>query len=1041
MLVLQLSIGACQGITRYSTRDPRPHRLDDWRNSQIKPEDDRQYRNWFRDGRSIDAAPPQLPWVEALKHSLYLTLVREKIDGIVDKSGFNKDYREDDVDLWENIRRAPFRMNGKERGPIFGDIAILSRGKLIESKDGYMFVEDEDVRDCIECHLYSARSNELEAEKMLRKVCKGTNCENNNVRALWTVRRIRHRNYNDDEPPYRYELMFSIAAAKSDSENLNYNSPTQTFTISETDRSVTRQEPYERKKYIPLPEGTTEKSVLEDYNKKHYVVFNEDYVPVHSSPSNLYKEAESHTERTYWIHRNIDYRQMKSPNRKVHFPESVESHEDKQSVPVLNTGEIYFNEQNKGIKSQHYHFVDNDYIQSGYKPDSKIKANKKYENGDKVFTEIEYGKYENDNVNRKLPTITHLHHHYYLDDDGVPILKYNIPSTHFANHEIYLPNPSKESYLPKDLNKPIHIYSEDKTPSTKIYNPINQQQTSNTIVSNTYPSLSTMPIVIPESEWSKFNNFTNTNNFISPTITTIPQTTQQTRRVRPTKPFRPSPEEVKIKYSEMDPLYLPTTSIPISHFTESQIDTTILQQNNSESKQFTSIQPPVSTEILSTTFYPATETTLDEIKKTEFTSAHTYIENTEEEKNTEVSTEKIQMVLPEENFSTTRPITRQSSYSTTRNDRRSTKVSENKKAERPTRKSNRRVKLQKNFAELVNAQLPPPEKSSGATTPYTVATVTQPSFENIRKPTVTPIDDITPTVMIGGKSTRNRTNFVPRNPRAKYQRKTSNWSSRKIQPRAKLFYRETTTTEPTTKIQDDNDDTNATVDIRYITNTHENFSENPENETTRNFDNTTDFNEPRDDYVTRLYSTTIIDDVTDVKTETTIFDDSQTEYSKSIPDIDNSETDNIDATTTDYSNVKTTYVTSESYRNYSSVPYEDEFTPLTKKSLVTSISLKLGNKTMPFVSTQPSKNVYTENEDSENSEKITEILQEYDLKNPQSAVVSKIDKNDTDFNIYKAEEVPKNKNLQEDTKEIDIISRKIINHAKSVNLGVYNKTI
>ncbi|KAK9884412.1 hypothetical protein WA026_007258 [Henosepilachna vigintioctopunctata] len=144
----------------------------------------RNTENHARNSRAQGDEPPITDWEIGLREAVHQALLRD---------GHN------DHLLHEFLEKAPFY--GKHDAQAFGDIAILARGQLYATPTGLNFVQDPYYNDCDECH-------------NKRRKCKNEQCEQHVLNglkqlvALWTVKRIRHR---DDNYGHRYEIEYTIS--------------------------------------------------------------------------------------------------------------------------------------------------------------------------------------------------------------------------------------------------------------------------------------------------------------------------------------------------------------------------------------------------------------------------------------------------------------------------------------------------------------------------------------------------------------------------------------------------------------------------------------------------------------------------------------------------------------------------------------------------------------------------------------------------------------------------------------------------------------
>ncbi|KAF2901373.1 hypothetical protein ILUMI_04812 [Ignelater luminosus] len=101
--------------------------------------------------------------------------------------------------LREYLHSAPI-IGRQDTATPFGDIAIVARGQLYSAPGGFQFVQDPYQNDCDGCHNAPPR-------------CDRASCENwkpqghERLLALWTVKRIRHR---DSNYGYRYEMEYKV---------------------------------------------------------------------------------------------------------------------------------------------------------------------------------------------------------------------------------------------------------------------------------------------------------------------------------------------------------------------------------------------------------------------------------------------------------------------------------------------------------------------------------------------------------------------------------------------------------------------------------------------------------------------------------------------------------------------------------------------------------------------------------------------------------------------------------------------------------------
>ncbi|KAJ2949623.1 hypothetical protein O0L34_g15547 [Tuta absoluta] len=223
---------------------PMPIPLNEWHHDRRDSRAGTLHETIKTDAPPSVAAVPAHYWEDALRHSVYLTLVRDKIDQLIAKGEVispdskpdqyvSKDI--DDHDLWEKIKTAPFDRIQEEEPSSFGDVTIMAIGRLIEEKNGFRFTEDE-------------RSKEK---------CKDEKCMDG-VKAFWSVKRVRQREVETSPGKYHYELTFSVSSQHPKKQKKPYENPVRTFTVKETNQNQALDMPQEhraKEKLRILPPG------------------------------------------------------------------------------------------------------------------------------------------------------------------------------------------------------------------------------------------------------------------------------------------------------------------------------------------------------------------------------------------------------------------------------------------------------------------------------------------------------------------------------------------------------------------------------------------------------------------------------------------------------------------------------------------------------------------------------------------------------------------------------------------------------------------
>lgn len=228
---LQFQTQRCPAIEEDDFK-PTPIPLNDWRH------DKRGGRaGTLHDIIKTDASPtvavlPAHYWEDALRHSVYLTLVRDKIDQLIAKglvvspdSSHEQHYSTevDDHDLWEKIKSAPFDRLREQELSSTSDVQIMAKGRLLEENGGFRFSEDD------------TSSNK----------CEDDTCSEG-VKAFWSVKRVRQRDDETSPGKYHYELTFSVTSQVPKKKRNSYENTIRTFTVRETEpqRSHWTNKPY-----------------------------------------------------------------------------------------------------------------------------------------------------------------------------------------------------------------------------------------------------------------------------------------------------------------------------------------------------------------------------------------------------------------------------------------------------------------------------------------------------------------------------------------------------------------------------------------------------------------------------------------------------------------------------------------------------------------------------------------------------------------------------------------------------------------------------
>ncbi|RVE54260.1 hypothetical protein evm_001087 [Chilo suppressalis] len=221
---------------------PIPIPLEQWSHEKREARVGTLHETMNTDKATTVAAVPAHYWEDALRHSVYLTLVRDKIDQLIAKgivvSPDTKPEQHtskevDDHDLWEKIKKAPFDRIVEDDHASFGDVTIMAKGRLLEEDSGFRFAEDE-------------RS---------REDCKDDKCMKG-VKAFWSVKRVRQRDEEISTGKYHYELTFSVNSQPPKKERKQHETPIRTFTVRENPPDIIVAKPEGRPYYqAPFPQA------------------------------------------------------------------------------------------------------------------------------------------------------------------------------------------------------------------------------------------------------------------------------------------------------------------------------------------------------------------------------------------------------------------------------------------------------------------------------------------------------------------------------------------------------------------------------------------------------------------------------------------------------------------------------------------------------------------------------------------------------------------------------------------------------------------
>ncbi|XP_069360192.1 mucin-5AC-like [Maniola hyperantus] len=273
---------------------PTPIPLSDWHHDRRAGRATTLHETFRTDAPRAVAAVPAHYWEDALRHSVYLTLVRDKIDQLIakgevispnSKPGSYDSKEIDDHDLWDKIKTAPFDRIQEEEPGAFGDVTLMAKGRLLEDEGGFRFAEDE-------------RSKEK---------CSGDDCTRD-VKAFWSVKRVRQRETSPGK--YHYELTFSVISQIPKKQRKPHENPIRTFTVKESSPYGVIDKPQEHRRFGHRlhPTSRPERAIwvhknispVKQTGRKHYLhgldrifssFFSDDEEEEYDPPTQKYKQG------------------------------------------------------------------------------------------------------------------------------------------------------------------------------------------------------------------------------------------------------------------------------------------------------------------------------------------------------------------------------------------------------------------------------------------------------------------------------------------------------------------------------------------------------------------------------------------------------------------------------------------------------------------------------------------------------------------------------------------------------------------------------
>ncbi|XP_014357504.2 flocculation protein FLO11 [Papilio machaon] len=349
---------------------PTPIPLDEWRPGERRGRAGTLHETIQTASPPTTVVIPAHYWEDALRHSVYLTLVRDKIDQLIAKDDISaSDNKEnnhelrniDDQDLWEKIKAAPFDRLKEDESTTYGDVTILARGRLLEESKGYRFREDD-------------KSHEK---------CDNDKCMDG-VKAFWSVKRVRQRDQEMSPGKYHYELTFSVMSQIPKKQSKPYERPIRTFTVQEStnDRVTDKPLSYHRTETVPPQISRPERAIWFHKNIAQTPRYHkrQQQSELDRLFSSLFDDDDDDEDENYEQQRRYkqnQYQPTYSPYSKVGYVGSASSEHNThlKSLPYPYKHHVIKNQNHPPTDPFHQHYLEEDsglnyphLSQTDYKP-------------------------------------------------------------------------------------------------------------------------------------------------------------------------------------------------------------------------------------------------------------------------------------------------------------------------------------------------------------------------------------------------------------------------------------------------------------------------------------------------------------------------------------------------------------------------------------------------------------------------------------------------------------------------------------------------
>lgn len=648
---------------------------------------------------------------------------------------------------YEKLSAAPYIRNYENQITTFGDIVLMARGQLeIDSDNNFILVERNNegcMQDCNNEHIKTSSDN--------------NNSNNMNISAYWIVERIRHKN---EHKGHRYEFRITIYVMRRD-----------------------------------RTDGKREITSYKTMRTKTFIMREEDYPKIFADTFDFHKNSQTKIQRRFFDITSLF--NGKDDNRE-YDDRPVYYNRAPTQPGYLNIGEFYSPSLYYNNRAFNGYSGNDLYPSQPFIYDIRRPPIDNYHGGNHVrFPDEEIIIAKDQLVNPSglgvdVPpvTATHLHHHYYLNKNKLPIVhatsieKENIFDDERSPHRNTLENINHRTrgYLPK-YNTDTKTQSPNIIPEQLPVPP--SLEGNNYVVQTPYSYPVQVQLVTPPGRYFSTTQLhpdrEDDSSEISyrrpkqkdplsdssqlPSQLFSPLVTNYQSLIPPTvkRPFRPSEQEKK-KYSESDPMYhvdistQPTESNENDHNDNIETNTEDHPKNHKNRIQ-----------------YSETTTQLPQTDKPDFeTSSPVYL-------GPEIYEQQYPRVVK-----TTKGIYKVHTFNQPVNQNPDDQI-ENF-GEHPVTGNGNSNQENTEKPDSINAQLPPPERGVDVSVPYVESSI-------VTRKTLRPRLSVTPAISKEETKSTESSNVSTENNKSSTSKPTQN----KFQKPRNRNYQRTTTEKPVLK--------------------------------------------------------------------------------------------------------------------------------------------------------------------------------------------------------------------------------------------------